>query len=140
MSYSGVVSIIKAQSEVVNPTGLFQHSNNFKASLNFSEVDKQIYLYPITLNADVSNHYNEIWDIMMGFYFQDAPDSKPEEQEVIVNEAHTMIAEFIDNMKEVDGIDVWSVRVEPSYRQMSGVYTGAILSFKLNTTTNLCAL
>jgi hypothetical protein len=139
MSYSGAVNLIKTQSELVNPTGLFQHSDKWTASLNFSEVNKQIYLYPITATVDLTNHYYESWSIVMGFYFQDAQDSTPLEQQALITEADNMVTDFLDAMNNVEGIDISGVRKEPSYRQMSGTYTGYLLSFTLNSTTDLCA-
>jgi len=140
MSYLGAVNLIKSISETVNPTGLFQHGRRWQASLNFSENDKQIYLYPIRKISSLSNHYYETWSIVMGFYFQDAPDSTPLQQQAIVNEADIMSTEFENLIKESEGTDCSDFNSEPSYRQMAGTYTGYILSFTLNTTTDLCAL
>lgn len=140
MSYAGAVALIKTQSELVNPTGLFSHSDKWKASLNFGDNNKQIYLYPITANVDLSNHYYESWSIVMGFYFQDAPDSTALEQQALIQEADEMVTLFLNAMNVYEGIDISGARKEPSYRQMAGTYTGYLLSFTLNTTTDLCAL
>lgn len=139
MSYAGAVALIKSQAEIVNPTGLFQHSDKWAASLNFTEINKQIYLYPISATVDLTNHYYESWSIVMGFYFQDAPDSTPLAQQAIITEADDMLTDFLDLMNLYEGIDISGARKEPSYRQMAGTYTGYILSFTLNSTTDLCA-
>lgn len=140
MSYLGVVNIIKTVSESVNPTGIFQHGRKWDASLNFNEVDKQIYLYPITATVDLNNHFFESWSVTMGFYFQDAPDSTELDRQVLVEQADLMTTLFLDVLNEYETISILNVRKEPSYRQMAGTYTGYILSFTLNSTTDLCAL
>lgn len=140
MSYLGVVNIIKTVSESVNPTGIFQHGRKWDASLNFNEADKQIYLYPITATVDLNNHFFESWSVTMGFYFQDAPDSTELDRQVLVEQADLMTTLFLDVLNEYETISILNVRKEPSYRQMAGTYTGYILSFTLNSTTDLCAL
>lgn len=140
MSYAGAVAIIKEKSETVNPSGLFQHSDKWKASLNFSDNNKQIYLYPITAGVDLTNHYYETWSIVMGFYFQDEQDSTPLQQQALITEADEMVTAFLNLMNEAEGIVISDARKEPSYRQMAGTYTGMLLSFTLNSTTDLCAL
>lgn len=140
MSYSGVVSIIKTVSESVNPTGIFVHGRKFDASLNFSEADKQIYLYPITADVDLNNHFFESWKCIMGFYFQDAPDSTELNRQALIEQADLMTTLFLDALNEYETISILNVRKEPSYRQMAGTYTGYILSFTLNSTTDLCVL
>lgn len=140
MSYLGAVNLIKSISETVNPTGLFQHGRKWDASLNFGENDKQIYLYPITANVDLANHYFESWNIAMGFYFQDAPDSTELERQALIAQADVMVTEFLNILNETESIQLSNARKEPSYRQMTGTYTGYLLSFTLNTTTDLCAL
>lgn len=140
MSYLGVVNIIKTVSESVNPTGIFQHGRKWDASLNFNEADKQIYLYPITATVDLNNHFFESWSVTMGFYFQDAPDSTELDRQGLVEQADLMTTLFLDVLNEYETISILNVRKEPSYRQMAGTYTGYILSFTLNSTTDLCAL
>lgn len=140
MSYLGVVSIIKSVSESVNPTGLFQHGRKWDASLNFSENDKQIYLYPITATVDLNNHFFESWSVVMGFYFQDAPDSTELDRQGLVAQADAMTTLFLNDINLTEGVELSNVRKEPSYRQMAGTYTGYILSFTLNSTTDLCDL
>lgn len=140
MSYLGAVNLIKSISETVNPTGLFKHGRRWDASLNFGENDKQIYLYPITANVDLVNHYFESWNIAMGFYFQDAPDSTELDRQALIAQADVMVTEFLNILNETEVIELSNARKEPSYRQMAGTYTGYLLSFTLNTTTDLCAL
>jgi len=140
MSYLGAVNIIKTISETVNPDGLFSHSDKWKASLNFSENDQQIYLYPISAGVDLSNHYYESWSIVMGFYFQDAPDSTPLDQQALVALADDMVTEFLAELNVTEGIELSNVRKEPSYRQMAGTYTGYILTYTLGYTTDICEL
>ena len=140
MSYLGVVSIIKSVSESVNPTGLFQHGRKWDASLNFGDNDKQIYLYPITATVDLNNHFFESWTVTMGFYFQDAPDSTELDRQGLVAQADAMTTLFLNDINLTEGVELSNVRKEPSYRQMAGTYTGYILSFTLNSTTDLCAL
>jgi hypothetical protein len=140
MSYIGVVTLIKTVSESVNPTGLFEHGRRWDASLNFGENNKQIYLYPITANVDLNNHFFESWSVVMGFYFQDAPDSTELERQGLIVEADVMVTEFLNLLNETESIELSNSRKEPSYRQMAGTYTGYILTFTLNTTTDLCVL
>ena len=140
MSYLGAVNLIKSISETVNPTGLFEHGRRWDASLNFGENNKQIYLYPITANVDLANHYFESWSIAMGFYFQDAPDSTELDRQALIAEADVMVTEFLNLLNETESIELSNSRKEPSYRQMAGTYTGYILTFTLNTTTDLCVL
>ena len=140
MSYIGVVTLIKTVSESVNPTGLFEHGRRWDASLNFGENNKQIYLYPITANVDLANHYFESWAVVMGFYFQDAPDSTELERQALIVEADNMTTLFLNDINLTEGVELSNVRKEPSYRQMAGTYTGYILTFTLNTTTDLCVL
>jgi len=140
MSYLGAVNLIKSISETVNPNGLFLHGRKWDASLNFGENDKQIYLYPITANVDLANHYFESWNIAMGFYFQDAPDSTELDRQALIAQADAMVTEFLNILNETESIELSNARKEPSYRQMAGTYTGYLLSFTLNTTTDLCAL
>lgn len=140
MSYLGAVNLIKSISETVNPTGLFEHGRRWDASLNFGENNKQIYLYPITANVDLANHYFESWSIVMGFYFQDAPDSTELDRQALIAEADVMVTEFLNLLNETESIELSNSRKEPSYRQMAGTYTGYILTFTLNTTTDLCVL
>ncbi len=140
MSYLGAVNLIKSISETVNPTGLFQHGRRWDASLNFGENNKQIYLYPILANIDLTNHYYESWNIAMGFYFQDAPDSTELDRQALVAQADVMVMEFLNILNETEGIELSNARKEPSYRQLAGTYTGYTLGFTLNTTTDLCVL
>lgn len=140
MSYLGAVNLIKSISETVNPAGLFEHGRRWDASLNFGENNKQIYLYPITANVDLANHYFESWSIVMGFYFQDAPDSTELDRQALIAEADVMVTEFLNLLNETESIELSNSRKEPSYRQMAGTYTGYILTFTLNTTTDLCVL
>lgn len=138
MSYLGAVNIIKNISEAINPTGIFSHSDKWKASLNFGEANKQIYLYPITAGVDLTNHYYESWNMVMGFYFQDAPDSTALDQQGLVAQADDMVTEFLAVLNETEGVELSNSKKEPSYRQMSGTYTGYLLSFTLGYTTDLC--
>lgn len=140
MSYLGAVNLIKSISETVNPTGIFLHGRGGDASLEFGDNDKQIYLYPITANVDLANHYFESWSVVMGFYFQDAPDSTPLEMQDLIAQADAMTTEFLNILNETEGIELSNSRKEPSYRQMAGTYTGYILNFTLKTTTDLCVL
>lgn len=140
MSYLGAVNVIKDVSESVNPTGLFVHCRTFEASLKFSEVDKQIFLYPISANVDVTNHYYESWECLMGFYFQDAPDSTELEQQALIVLADEMATDFLDELNEVEGIELSGIRKEPSYRKMAGTYTGYIISFTMGATTDTCPI
>jgi hypothetical protein len=140
MSYQGVVSIIRSVSESVNPTGLFLHGRTWDASLNFSEVNKQIYLYPITATADLDNHFYERWTIAMGFYFQDEVDSTPLDREDLIRQADELTTLFLVALNDIEGIELSNTRKEPQYRRMSGTYTGYALSFTLGSTTDICAL
>lgn len=140
MSYNSVVKLIKRNAELVNPTGIFIHSDKWKASLNFDENDKQIYLYPFTGSIDLNNHYFESWNIVMGFYFQDLPDATPEQQQAIIKQADIMSRFFLSNINETEGVELSNVKKEPSYRQMSGTYTGYLISFTLGATSELCVL
>jgi len=138
MSYLGVVNLVKNLSEAVNPTGLFSHSDKWKASLNFDKVNKQVYLYPIEATVDLSNHYYEKWNCVMGFYFQDKADSTAEQQQGLIAQADDMVTEFLAILNQVEGFDLSDVRKQPSYKQMAGTYTGYILNFILGATTDLC--
>lgn len=140
MSYIGVVNLIKSKAEEVNPDGIFSHSNKWTASLNFSEADKQIYLYPFSGSVNMNNHCYEAWDCVMGFYFQDEQDSTPEIQQGLIEKADRMSRYFLSNLNEVEGVELSNVKKEPSYRGMAGTYTGYIISFTLGATSNLCVL
>lgn len=139
MSYQGVVSVIRNVSEAVNVGGLFQHGRTFDASLNFSEVNRQIYLYPITATADLTNHFYEVWTVLMGFYFQDEQDSTPLNREDLIRQADEMVTDFLATLNEVEGVELSNARKEPQYRRMAGTYTGYALSFTLGATTDICS-
>lgn len=140
MSYKGVVNLIRSISEEVNPTGIFTHSDKWKTSLNFSKNDIQICLYPFSGSIDLTNHYYESWNIVMGFYYQDAPDSTAEEQEELIQKADIKSRFFLDKINQTEGVELSNVKKEPSYRQMAGTYTGYIISFTLGATSSLCVL
>lgn len=138
MSYQGVVNIIRGVAQAVNPTGFFEHGRTWDASLNFDEGSPQIYLYPLTNTVDESNNYFETWSIVMGFFFQDAPDSTPAEREDIIANADDLLRSFIATISQVEGIAISGVRAEPKYRQMAGTYSGMLLNFTLGATSNVC--
>lgn len=138
MSYINAVNIIKGVAGTVNPDGLFVHGRTWDASLEFDNLDIQIYLYPFTGSVDLNNSYFETYQITMGFYFQDAPDSTNEDRQTLIQRADNLTRDFLASLNLVEGIEVSGVRVEPSYRKMAGTYTGYILSFTLGIDTNLC--
>lgn len=138
MSYIQAVNIIKGVSEAVNPDGIFVHGRTWDASLEFSNLDIQIYLYPFTGNVDVNNSYYETYQITMGFYFQDTQDSTNEDRQALIQRADNLTRNFLNTLNVVEGVEVSGSRVEPSYRQMAGTYTGYILSFTLGIDTNTC--
>lgn len=138
MSYIQAVNIIKGVSEAINPDGIFVHGRTWDASLEFSNLDIQIYLYPFTGNVDVNNSYYETYQITMGFYFQDTQDSTNEDRQALIQRADNLTRDFLNTLNVVEGVEVSGSRVEPSYRQMAGTYTGYILSFTLGIDTNTC--
>lgn len=138
MSYKSVVNLIRGVSQAVNPTGLFVHGRKWDASLEFNEVDRQIYLYPMTAQADLSNHYYETYSCLMGFYFQDAPDSTNEQRESLIEQADILCRKFVTRLEPIENTVLADVRMEPSYRQNAGTYTGYILRFTLSVVENIC--
>ena len=84
MSYISAVNVIKAVAEAVNPSGIFVHGRTWDASLEFNNLDQQIFLYPFTGTVDMNNHYFENWNIVMGFYFQDTQDSTNEYRQDLI--------------------------------------------------------
>lgn len=140
MSYYSAVQTIRAVSEAVNPDGIFVHGRTWDASLNFNEADQQIFLYPFTGALDLTNHYFESWNIVMGFYFQDTQDSTVEYREQLIKNSDILTRLFLVTLDNLDGLEISGIRVEPKYRQMSGTYSGYILNFVLGTTTDLCSI
>ena len=138
MSYIQAVNIIKGVSEAVNPDGIFVHGRTWDASLEFSNLDIQIYLYPFTGNVDLNNSYFESYQITMGFYFQDAPDSTNENRQDLIQRADNLTREFLTTLNLVEGVEISNSRTEPSYRKMAGTYTGYLLTFTLGIDTNVC--
>lgn len=138
MSYLAVVNAIRDLSGQINPSGTFVHGRNWDASLEFNSPDCQIYLYPITATVDVANNYAENWQIAMGFYFQDEPDSTNEHRELLIASGFDLVQSFLDTINQDNNFQISNIRIEPSYRQMAGTYTGVILNFVMLTITNLC--
>lgn len=140
MSYISAVNVIKAVAEAVNPDGIFVHGRTWDASLEFNNLDKQIFLYPFTGTVDMTNSYFENWNIVMGFYFQDTQDSTNEYRQDLIQNADILARLFLATIYPVEGINIESIRIEPRYRQMGGTYSGMILNFSLQTVTDLCSI
>ena len=139
MSYLGVVNLIRTECNTINPNGLFVHCRRWDASLEFDSPNCQIALYPMTANISMANHFYESWIIVMGFYFEDAPDSTNEDRELLIASAQNLVQIFLNDLENTEGIEISGIRTEPSYRQMAGTYTGVILNFTLGATSDLCA-
>lgn len=140
MSYTGAVNTIRAVAEAVNPDGFFLHGRKWEASLSFNENDQQIYLYPLSANISIANHYYESWRAVIGFYFQDAPDSTAEQMEELIKNADILARLFIATLDTVEGIDIDAIQLEPSYRNNAGTYTGVVVSLTLGATSDLCSI
>lgn len=138
MSYLAVVNIIKNISEGLNPNGVFLSGRKWDASLEFSSPNCQVYLYPMTSNIDLKNSYIETWNCLMGLYFQDAPDSTPEERDIIIASAGNLAQQILVALNTTSTIQIGTARLEPSYRQMAGTYTGYLMSFTLTIANNIC--
>ena len=139
MSYLAVVNIIKNISEGLNPNGVFLSGRKWDASLEFSSPNCQVYLYPMTSNIDLKNSYIETWNCLMGLYFQDAPDSTPEERDIIIASAGNLAQQILVALNSVPTIQLTQSRLRPFYRQLSGTYTGYEMNFALTTYNNICA-
>lgn len=138
MSYLAVVDIIKNISEGLNPNGVFLNGRKWDASLEFSGNNCQVYLYPMTSTVDLQNNYLETWNCLMGLYFQDAPDSTPEQRELIIASAGNLAKEILIALNDTESIQIGQARLEPSYRQMAGTYTGYLMSFTLTMSEDIC--
>lgn len=138
MSYLAAVNLIKDISEAINPTGLFTHSDKWKAALNFNEVDRQICLYPITATVDQTHKFFESWTIGIGFYFQDSPSSSALEQQGLIATADDLVNEFMAVIAAVESVETRNFRKEPIYRELDGTYSGYVITFTLGTVVDLC--
>lgn len=139
MSYLSTVDTIRAVAESLNPNGVFVHGRTWDASLEFNSPNCHIYLYPMTGLANLSNHYYERYDVVLGFFFQDAPDSSNDDREWTIAAADILARTFINNLNESDGIEISEAKFEPQFRKMAGTYTGYLLRFTFAGVEDLCA-
>lgn len=139
MSYIVAVNTIRDIATAINPNGTFEHCRTWDASLEFNSPDGQIFLYPLQAGIDIANNYYETWQVVLAFYFQDAPDSTNEERENLVNSGYNLVRIFLTTLDAIEGVEISGIRVEPSYRQLAGTYTGVILNFNMGIVTDVCA-
>lgn len=132
MLYNDLVETIKTASEEINESGTFVHGRRADGSLNFPGKFPQIHLYPFTSNIDVNGN-GETSNILMGFWYQDKPDSSPKQKQELISKADTLCRSFLKQILSLGTIQLSNVRVEPQYQMMAGTLSGYALSFTITS-------
>lgn len=138
MAYQAIVDFLRDTAEAVNEDGTFIHGRKIDGSIEYNEPFPQIHLYPFTSTIDTSGGLVETANIVMGFWFQDAPDSSNAERESIIASADQLCQAFIQEIVEADGFDISGIRTEPQYQTIHGTLSGYALTFQLKTAANPC--
>lgn len=137
--YLQAVNLIRSIAEAINTSGFFTHARNFDNSLNFDEDGAQIVLFPLSKTIDQSNNYFEQYNCAMAFLLQDAPDSTPEQRELIINDADNLLRLFALASNGIDGYTFSTFNVRTEYRINAGTYSGLLVNFTLSLSVDVCS-
>ena len=138
MAYQSFVDYIESVAQTVNPTGTFIHGRRIDGSIEYNAAMPQIHMYPFTTNVDVSNGYIETANMLIGFWFQDSPESSNEDREAIISQADVLCKNFIEQIVNEDEYEITGIRTEPQYQTIHGTLSGYALSFQLKGAFDPC--
>lgn len=136
MGYQAIVDKIRAVAVAVNADGFFVHGRRSDGSIEYDAAFPQIHLYPFTTTISQIDGFDSS-EIVMGFWYQDSPESTVEERETIIANADTLCRSFLDALLASQArID--NIRTDPQYRSLSGTLSGYGLRFTLTTKHATC--
>jgi hypothetical protein len=131
MGYQTAVNVIRAAAQAVNPDGFFVHGRRSDGSIEYNEAFPQIHLYPFTSSANITDTWQDGFDIVLGFWQQDSPDSTPEEREAIIAEMDGLMRAFVAELRDNPLIGLDALTTEPQYRTLSGTLSGYACRFRM---------
>jgi len=138
MAYKYVVDTLRDISEDINPNGTFIHARRWDFSVDYDKPFPQVHLYPIQTEVNTDNAVIERHSILLGFAYQDTPESSNEEREGLIEKADILCRSFIAELLNGEGYETINFRSEPFYRDMSGTLSGYLLRFTMITSESIC--
>lgn len=136
MKYNDTVELIKSIADTLLTSGTFVHGRRIDGSIIFDKPFPQIHLLPFTVSKNRVNLFDTA-SLIIGFWFQDKPDSTPEERQEIISEADILCEAFIvalearvNSVLEVP-VQIDSVKTEPQYYNYMATASGYALTFNL---------
>lgn len=137
MGYQLIVDTIRDAANAVNPTGLFVHGRRSDGSLEYDGDFPQIHLYPFISKPTDDNFNIVAYDIVMGFWQQDSPETSNEEREAIIDEMDTLSQAFINELNTYT-VDIKGIKKEPQYRTLSATLSGYAITFTITQFESPC--
>ena len=119
---------------IANRDASFLHGVSFEMAVDNQINDTTIayvFLDPVVKTGSISNA-TETYAISLGFIKQDAPESSPQEEEVIVEAMDIMAMAFLNSIYDSSVGMVDNYTVSP-IRKIRNVCTGVLLTFDLVT-------
>lgn len=137
MTYNNTVELIKAVAEPLLPSGTFIHGRRIDGSIIFDKPFPQIHLLPFTTTKIRRPERFDNSELLIGFWFQDKPDSTVEERQEIIDKADVMCNLFIEALEArvssvtLSAVQIENVRTEPQYYHNMATASGYALRFNL---------
>lgn len=126
--YLRTIQELRAIAEGVNPSGTFLHGRDLDASLSFGANMPLIHVLPFTTREE---DFLDSEDVIICFWFQDSPDSTPEERENLISQAFELSSDFIGALKESPVLTIRAIEREPQYQTLSGTFSGYAVKVRL---------
>lgn len=139
MAYQDAVNVVRNAAAAVNASGFFVHGRRSDGSINYDEAFPQIHLYPFTSSANIADNWVDIFDMQIGFWQQDSPESTPEEREAIIAEMDVLMRAFITELRNTSLVQIDTLTTEPQYRTLSATLSGYACRFRLTIVNVPCS-
>ena len=137
--YIDFINVFKTIADEINPDGTFYHGRVSDANLAIDKLPlPQIHVYPFKV-APINKNYglDNAPNILLGFIFQDSPNSSDTERDAIINEADIMQRAFRSKLDDLQ-IDYTRYEAEPFFKQFSGVTSGMFVRFNMTLKVTAC--
>ena len=139
MGYQTAVDVVRDAAQAVNASGFFVHGRRSDGSINYDEAFPQIHLYPFTSAANIADNWVDVFDMQIGFWQQDSPESTPEEREAIIAEMDALMRSFVTELRETPLVQIDALTTEPQYRTLSATLSGYACRFRMTIINNPCS-
>lgn len=138
MAYQDIVNVVRTTVAELDGDIKFQHGLALDASLFSVDNLPCVILFPFISNVTIQNNFYESYNLLIGFYDQDRPDTSTEEREAIISQMDRLSREFILLLDNNVSGNITAIKREPQYRQYGGTVSGYAIQLTLESGGTIC--